>query len=56
MNNVIPANFDPEFKKQVFTLIKYRGVARAEKALLSQEIHPAFAKAIIRNIMRTMGW
>lgn len=54
--NIIPANFDPEFKIKVFTLIKYNGLKCTENFLLTEGFHPSFAKAIIRNITRTMGW
>ncbi|MGZ3742725.1 MAG: hypothetical protein ACXVB1_00210 [Pseudobdellovibrionaceae bacterium] len=54
--NVIHAFFNPEFKKQVYIEIKYRGVKRAEINLIAQGFHPSFVRALIRNITRTMGW
>jgi len=54
--NVIPACFEPKLKLEVYTSIKFLGIKRAEKELLSSGFHPSFVKALIRNITRTMGW
>lgn len=54
--NVIPACFDPKFKLDVFTSIKYHGIKRTEKEMLAGGFHPSFVRALIRNVTRTMGW
>lgn len=54
--NVIYANFSPEFKINAFQSIKYLGVKRVEKELIEADVQPAFVKALIKNIMRNMGW
>jgi hypothetical protein len=56
MDNVILANFDPQVKLSVYQSIKYLGVKRVEEMLMAQGLHPSFVKAIIRNIMRNIGW
>jgi hypothetical protein len=57
MDNVIPAVFDPAFRLQVFNNIKYNGGPNYNvKMLIKAGYHPSFAKALVRNITRNMGW
>lgn len=56
VDNVIPACFDPKFKMEIFTSIKYVGIKRTHKEMLDAGFHPSFVRALVRNITRTMGW
>lgn len=56
MNDIIEANFSPQFKLEVFQSIKQNGIKRTEKLLIEHGLNQSFIKAIIRNITRTMGW
>lgn len=55
-DNVIFAVFAPQFYDELFMFIKYNGIARAEKWLLSQDYHPTFVKCAIKRIISTRGW
>lgn len=55
--NVIQADFSPQFRMQIFTNIKHNGGPQYwTKKLIELGYHPSFAKAIVRNITRNMGW
>lgn len=57
MAEVIPANFTPAFRKQLHSFIKFDGGPQYRvKVMVKQGFHPAFAKAIVRNITRKEGW
>lgn len=55
-NNVIPVIFDPVFYDTLYMLIKSRGHAYAEQALLAQGHHPTFVKCAIKRILKGRGW
>ena len=54
--NVIYVEFNPKFYDDLFMFIKYNGIARAEKWLLSQDYHPTFVKCAIKRIISSRGW
>lgn len=56
VENVIFAEFDPEFKMQVFLDIKQRGFAATTQTLIDMGWHESFARARVKSIIRTMGW
>lgn len=53
---IIHADFTPSFREIVAKHIKYHGVKRAYDSLVSTNVHPAFARAIVRSIIRKEGW
>jgi len=57
MDNVIEANFYPEFRREVYMLIKsFGGPKKTEAGMIADGFHPSFAKAIVRSISRREGW
>jgi len=55
-NNVIPANFTEEFLLEAARNIKFNGVERTRKYMLSVDFHKSFTNAIIRKVCREIGW
>lgn len=56
-NNVIYANFSPEFRSELVGMIKHKGGPQFnQQVLMNIGWHPSFAKAIVRSIMRREGW
>lgn len=54
--NVIQANFDPLWRREIAAFIKQNGVLRTESELIRLGADPSFARAICRSIMRKKGW
>ena len=54
--NVVYADFSDKFLIDTYHTVKFCGIDRTERMLIDQGHHPSFAKAIIRKIMRTLGW
>lgn len=57
MDNVIFADFSPEFRAKVVHMIKRQGGPNYNvKVLIELGYHPSFARAIVRSITRKEGW
>lgn len=55
-NNVIKANFTEEFLLEAARNIKFNGVERTRKYMVSVDFHSSFTNAIIRKVCREIGW
>lgn len=55
-DNVIPAIFDPDFFEQLYMDIKAHGIKFVHEVLVDAGMHPSFAKAAVRRVIRTRGW
>lgn len=56
MDNVIDAEFTPEYRATIVTLIKKNGIKWMEDAFAASGVHQSFARAIIKSIVRKEGW
>lgn len=54
--NPIQAYFNLGFRIQVVGNIKSFGIGKTEQWMLDGGFHPAFVKAIIKNVIRKEGW
>lgn len=54
--NIIPVDFTPQFRAQIATQIRYYGVVRVERLMLSAGYHSSFVSVLIRSIMGKEGW
>lgn len=55
-DNVVNVVFDKDFRKQIFTNIKYYGIKRTEAQLLKDGFNTAFVKTLIKSIIGKEGW